>query len=642
MELKFERLLSPGKIGVMNLKNRIVMPPMERSFATPEGYITRQMIDHYAARAKGGVGLVIVEATYIHPTGKGAHQEPGIHDDRCIPGLYNLAEAIKAWGSKAAIQLHHPGSLANPAITGMQLVSSSAIPIPGGAMPRELSLAECAELVEAFAQAARRAKIAGFDAIEIQAGHGKLINQFLSARSNHRTDKYGGDLSGRMTFLLEIIRRVREVVGNRFSITLRINGAENTKGGITIEDSKEIASKIQHEGVDAIHVSLSTPEDRFDPQATRTNGTMFSPRGHLVHLAEQIKSTVSIPVITVGSISPEMGEDILRQGKADFIAIGRALLADPDLPNKLAAGKAGDIRPCIRCNELCLPRWDLGIRCAVNAECGFESYPMLSVTKPKKVLIIGGGPSGMECARIATLRGHEVTIYEKTGQLGGHLIEAAVPDFKEDLKNFRDWLVRQIKQMGISVKLNKEATPQLIATMKPDVIVVATGSVPLRPNIPGINNPNVVTAIDVLLGKASPGNVNIMAGGGAVGCEAALYLAQQGKQVTIVEMLPEVATDCMPTRGILMLLMKEAGVGIRTNLKITKMDKEGITALGQDQGTVKIPGDKVLLAMGMASQAEIYAQLRDKASEVYLIGDAATPARVGEAVRNGYRIGNSI
>jgi 2,4-dienoyl-CoA reductase-like NADH-dependent reductase (Old Yellow Enzyme family)/thioredoxin reductase len=642
MTSKFEQLLSPGTIGSMKLKNRIVMPPMERNFASPDGFITPQMIDHYAARAKGGVGLVIVEATFIQPNGKGFHQEPGIHDDKCVPGLSNLAEAIKAWGSKVAIQLHHPGRLTKTSITGMPLVSPSAISFPGGELPRELTIAECVETVEAFAQAARRAKSAGFDAVEIQAGHGKLINQFLSARSNRRTDKYGGDLNGRMTFMLEIVHRVRETVGGNFPIIFRINGEDGVEGGLTIEDSKLIARKLQEVGVDAIHVSLSSPEARQNPRFIRANGSMFSARGQLVTYAAQIKSAVTIPVIAVGSITPEMGEDILRQGKADFIAMGRASLADAEIPDKLAAGKAEDIRPCIRCEELCLGRIELGVRCTVNAEVGFESYVTPPSLRRKKVFVIGGGPAGMETARIAALRGHEVTLYEKNSRLGGHLIEGTVPDFKEDLKNYRDWLIRQVKQLGVDVKLGKEAAPRIVAKLKPDVIVIATGSIPFRPVIPGIEKSNVVTAIDLLLGEAAPGKQNIVAGGGAIGCEVALYLAQQGKKVTIVEMLPYVATDCLPTRDVLTTRLNDCAVEIKTNLKIIEIHDNHVVALSRDQEMVKIAGDKVILAMGLVSQLDLYTSLKDKAPEVYLIGDANRPARVGEATRDGYRIGNIL
>jgi 2,4-dienoyl-CoA reductase-like NADH-dependent reductase (Old Yellow Enzyme family)/thioredoxin reductase len=639
----FENLLSPGIIDKMKLKNRIVMPPMERNYATPDGFITRQMIDHYAARAKGGIGLAIVEATFICPSGKGFHQQPGIYDDKCIPGLSNLSEAVKEWGCKIAIQIHHAGRQTTTAITGMPLVAPSPIPNPGAEIPRELTIMECEELVEAFGQAARRAKEAGFDAVELHGAHGYLFSQFLSARSNRRTDKYGGDLKGRMSFLLESVRRVRELVGKDFPVIFRINGEDGVEGGLTVDDTKLVARNLQEAGVDALDISAGTPEAWVNPHIIGPTATMFSPRGHLVPLAAQIKSAVSIPVITVSSITPAIGEEILRQGKADLIGMGRELLADPELPNKLASGKHKDIRPCIRCNDLCLGRLDIGVRCTVNAEVGLEGYAILPAAKRKIVAIIGGGPAGMECARIASLRGHDVSIFEKNTQLGGHLIEGTIPEFKKDVRNYKEWLIGQVKKLDIHIKLGEEFTPHKANNLKPDVIVLATGSVPIIPEIPGIRNANVVTAIDILLGKVEPKSKIIVIGGGAVGCEVALYLAEQkGKKISIIEMLPDIAGDALPTRSILLTRLVDAHVEVLTNLKVIEIGNDRIVALGRDHKIVNVEGDQIVLATGLAPRAGLYALLKDKASEVYLIGDACIPARIGEATRDGHRIGNIL
>jgi 2,4-dienoyl-CoA reductase-like NADH-dependent reductase (Old Yellow Enzyme family)/thioredoxin reductase len=650
MTQKFQRLLSPGAIGKLKIRNRIVLPPMVRNYATPDGFVTRQLIDSYAARARGGVGLVIVEATFVHPGGKGWPQGLGIHHDKCIPGLADLVEAVKGWGGKIAIQLHHAGRETASSITGMPLVAPSAIPCPiFGEVPRELTTEEVVELVEAFAQAAVRAKHAGFDAVEMHMAHGYLINQFLSPNTNRRTDKYGGDINGRMAFVLGIVQRTRELVGDDFPVLVRMNGEDFVENGLELDESKQAAQKLQVAGVAALDVSAGTYEGMLDPRGINVAGLtpMYFPRGQLVKYAEQIKSVVNLPVITIGAITPEMGEEILQQAKADFIAMGRNLLADPELPNKLASGEPKDIRPCIRCNEMCIGRVTnvmepRGVRCAVNAELGFESYGIKPVLKHKRVLVIGGGPAGMEAARVSALRGHKVTLYEKKGELGGHLIEASVPSFKEDLRNYKDWLIRQLKKLDIKIELGKEITSQIVDNAKADALIIATGSTYYRPDIPGIDKAIVTTATDMLLGKAVPGNNTILAGGGAIGCETALYLAQQGKKVTIVEMLPQVATDAPQTSAALIAQLIDNGVEILTNLKIVGITGNGVTAVDRSNNVVDVIGDKVVLAMGLISEDRLYQELKDKVHETYLIGDALEPQRVSEATRDGYRRGNSL
>jgi 2,4-dienoyl-CoA reductase-like NADH-dependent reductase (Old Yellow Enzyme family)/thioredoxin reductase len=647
---KFERLISPGTIGNLKIRNRIVMPPMVTNFATPDGFTTRQQIDHYAARAKGGAGLVIVEATSVHPSGKGWQQGLCIHQDKCIPGLANLVEAVKGWGGKIAIQLHHAGRQTASSITGQTLVAPSAIPCPViKENTRELTTEEVGELIEAFAQAAVRARHAGFDAVEIHMAHGYLISQFLSPNTNHRTDKYGGDIDGRMTFILEIIRKIKNLVGNDFPLLVRMNGEDLVENGLELDESKQVAQKLQATGVNALHISAGTVESTLTPRGINVAGLVpyCVPHGQLVKLAEQIKSVVSIPVIAVGAITPELGEEVLQQGKADFIAIGRGLLADPELPNKLLRGEPKDIRPCIRCIEMCNgrianQRLGMGIRCAVNAEFGFESYGIKPALRPKKVLVAGGGPAGMEAARVLALRGHQVTLYEKNRELGGHLIEASVPGFKEDLKDFKDWLIGQLKKLDVKIELCQEITAPNLDNFKSDALIVATGSTVFRPNIPGIDKPFVTTAIDILLGKSAPGNKTIIAGGGAIGCETALYLAQKGKKVIIVEMLPKVATDVPSTGMALITQLKENGVEILTNLKIVGITNEGVTAVDQSKNIVNVTGDKVVLAMGLRPEAGLYQELKGKFHDTYLIGDSLEPQRLAEAIRDGYRVGSTL
>ncbi|MDD4860404.1 MAG: FAD-dependent oxidoreductase, partial [Dehalococcoidales bacterium] len=612
MPAKFENLLSPGFMGTMKLRNRVVLPPMVRNYATIDGIITKRLVDHYAARAKGGAGLIIVESSLVHLSGKAWHQGIGIYDDRCIPGLADLAEAVKSWGCKISIQLTHSGRRNT---LGILVAAPSAIPSRLTLnMPRELTIAEIAELVEAYAQAARRAKQAGFDAVEMHGAHGYLINQFLSPVANKRTDKYGGDINGRTTFVREIIKRTKELCGNSYPIMVRINGEDFAEGGNKIEDTVEIAKILEAAGVAALDIGAGMSEPRSDPGKTRPSTIIsaYGPRGLFVPYAAQVKSAVKIPVIAVGGITPEAGEEILRQGKADFVAMGRSQLADPELVNKVARGELEDIRPCTRCVESCLGRVPLGIRCCVNAEVGFESETLKAALQRKKVLVVGGGAAGMEAARVAALRGHGVTLYEQSGKLGGHFVEATVPDFKSDLKHYYRWLVQQVKKTGVKVELGKVVTVKTVAAAKPDAVIVATGSVACRPEIPGIDKPSVASAIDIMLGKSSAGSVNLVAGGNAIGCETAVYLAQQGKKVVVIEMLADVAADLPATRSELINLMAANNVEIRTGLKVIAITDSGVTAVDSNGKQVELAGDKVVLALGLTAQAGLYDELRDK------------------------------
>ncbi len=643
MSSNYAHLLSPGNIGTMKVKNRIVMPPMVRNFAATDGTITPAVIDHYAARAKGGAGLIIVEASYVQPSGRVWHQGIGIDDDRDIPGLGALTDAVRQWGTKIEIQLVHGGRQSTTPVSKLPVVAPSAVPCPvTGSFPRELSTQEVADLVEAFAQAARRAKVAGFDGVELHGAHGYIMSQFFSAHVNRRGDKYGGDLKGRATIAIETIQRARQLVGDSYPITMRINGRDNVPDGQTIEDAVALARILEAAGVNALHVTVGMGEANLDPRNVATAATMLSPRGHLLDFAAEIKNAVKIPVIAVGSITPEMGEKVLSEGKADFIAFGRQFLADPDFPNKLDRGERENIRPCIRCNEMCMGRILVGIRCTVNPEVGYEGEKLQPAAKAKKVLVVGGGPGGMEAARIAALRGHDVTLYEKNSQLGGHLIEASVPKFKEDIGNYKDWLVRQMDKTGVKVVLGKAVSAATLNQVKPDAVVVATGSTSFRPNIPGIDKPIVAPAIDVLLGKAAPGSHPIVAGGGAVGSELALYLAQQGKDVTLVEMLPQVAADVAPVRNALITQLADARVKILTNTRIAAINDNGVTAISADRNLVDIAGDKVILAMGLVSDNRLYKTIHDKIAEVYVVGDSVEPRRMGEAIHEGYRVGSVI
>ena len=646
MDKRYEKILEPGLIGNVHIRNRTIWPAMIRNYANLDGSVNKKTIDHFAERSKGGAGLIITGAACISREGRSFPNQLAIDRDEMIVGLANLAEAIKAYGAAACIQLHHTGRQTSSENTGLPVVAPSAIASPGLPVPKELTTEECQALVEAYAQSARRAVIAGFDAVELHAAHGYLVSQFLSPRTNKRTDKYGGDLNGRMTFLMETIRRIREVIGSRIGLIVRLNSEDYLPGGIPFEEGKATAIAVAETGlVDALQISGGTYEQAaLNPIPGDSATCMLVPRAHFMRNVAEIKKAVNIPILCSNAMTPELAEEFLEKGELDFVGFGRSMFADSELVNKLRKGQREDIRPCIRCNEFCIGKESItGVRCTVNPECGHEDEgPLRKATPPKRVIIIGGGVAGMEAARVATLRGHKVSLYEKSDKLGGHLHEASVPTFKADLGEIKNWLLRQMDRLHIDVHLNEEFTSDCCRNDKPDTIIVATGSNPLKPHIPGIDGKNVIAGIDLLLGKAEVGENVIVAGGGAVGCETAIWLSEQGKNVTVVEMMPEVVSDSPVTRATVLEMLKRAGVKLSTDTKITAFDEKGISALDKNRNPVRIEGDSIVLAMGMVPNSSLYNSVKDLADDVYVIGDAIHPRRVGDAIHSAYRIASII
>lgn len=639
---QFERLFEPVQVGPLHLNNRIVMPPMCTRLATPDGYVTREMIDYYAERAKGGVGFIIVEYSYIdQKESKAAVSQLGAYHEKLLTGLRELVEAIQIHGPKVALQICHGGRQTIPErINGLTPVGPSAIPCKflsmalGRTNPtRELTLEEIEELVDAFGKAAALAAGAGFDAVEIHGAHGYLICEFLSPYTNHRNDLYGGDLEGRARFPLEVVARVKGSVGPGMAVGYRMSGDEFVNGGLTLEETVRFAQMLEEAGVDYIHVSAGIYESMHHMiQPT------YLPHGYLSHLAQGIKGAVNIPLITVGSFSePEQAEQALREGRADLVSMGRALLADPELPRKAAEGRLEDITPCIRCNDGCIHRFFMGwtVRCATNPACGRETrYGRIErAERPLKVMVVGGGPAGMEAARTAALRGHQVTLYEKEDQLGGLLRAATVPDFKADLRRLMNYLSTQLDKLGVRVELNTEVTPELVRQQTPDVLIVATGSVPVRPDIPGLDRENVLTALDVLLGQVEVGQRIVVAGGGVMGCEVAAYLARQGRKVTIVEMLEDIATDVEPlTRMALLNLLSESEVEVIRGCCLDQVTDEGITVIDRGWQRCCIEADHVLLALGFQPTTELVEAFQGLAPQVHVVGDCLRPGKVIDAI----------
>jgi 2,4-dienoyl-CoA reductase-like NADH-dependent reductase (Old Yellow Enzyme family)/thioredoxin reductase len=636
MSKHYPSLFQPIEIKGLKLKNRLVVPPMGSGFAAEDGSVTERLITYHEARARGGFSLITLEVTAVDgKEGKGSRHQLSIFDDRFIAGFKQLVDRVHKAGAKVGVQLYHPGRVTIPAyIGGLKPVGPSALPDPIWRQEtRELTLEDIRRLVECFAQGARRAKEAGFDIVELHGAHGYLISQFMSGYANKRTDEYGGNFEGFIKFPVEIVRRIRQLVGPDFPVFFRISGDELVPMGRTIPESVEAAKRLVREGVDVIDVSIGVMES-----SAVTSAPPDMEQGFNAGMAAAFKKALSVPIIAVGRINePEIAEEIVSSGKADLIAIGRQSLTDPEWPNKIAEGRKGDIVKCISCNEGCIEGLAIWMRpmitCVQNLALGKEAeYASPHAAKRKKVLIAGGGPAGLEAARTAVLWGHEVILYEKDKALGGQINIADIPPKKDIYNEVILSRARAIKELGVEVHTGEELTPELVKRIAPDVLIVATGSKPLVPKIPGIDRKNVITAAEALKGT-KVGDKVIVVGGGLVGCETADYLAQQGKEVTIVEMLRHTARDVGPSaRYFLRRRMAEKGIKILTSTTVEEITDDGVSVKSGEGSQLLSPVDTVVLATGAESLNELEAKVKDTVPEVYVIGDAAKPGKIMAAV----------
>jgi 2,4-dienoyl-CoA reductase-like NADH-dependent reductase (Old Yellow Enzyme family)/thioredoxin reductase len=633
----------------------VVMPPMTSCYSE-NGYVTDGMINYYAARAKGGTGLVIVEDCIIDtPLGRHGYTDTYIDDDKYIGGLGRLAEAIKACGARAGIQLNHGGRMAGRLRDGQLVMtagetpvapSAIAYPFPGFGAPRELSVAELETIEDKFAEGARRARDAGFDLISIHCSHQYLVEQSLSPLSNQRQDEYGGSFENRLCFLLEIIRKTKQKVGGDFPLICRVSGMEYIEGGLTVDDARMIAKRLESAGIYALNVSHGANPGGLSENSVKplTESPKSEQRGELVHLAVPIKEVVSIPVMTVGRIvTPDLAEEIISQGKADMVCIGRGLITDPEWAKKADEGRESEIRHCIGC-ESCFASTDGSpLQCAINPAAGNEeAYRLTKAEKSKNIIIAGGGSAGMEAARVAAGRGHRVTLYERD-KLGGQLSLSCLPPGKDEFVMFLEFERGQLEKLGVSIK-NEELDYEIIAREEPDAVIIATGARPLKPAIPGIEGENVVTAWQVLGGGMPAGKKTVVIGGGVTGCETAEMLAVNGNWVTIVEMLDAVAGDAvdLPFYHLALLkTLKLLEVEILTGTTVKEITESGIVVeSGGRRSTIE--ADVVVLSLGVEPDNTLAEQLKGSDIEMYVVGDCDVTGKLPEAVRAGFLAGLAV
>ena len=636
---RYPHLCSPLKVGPLTLRNRMASAPTSLATLGPGGHPSLENIAYYELRAKGGACIVTMGDVIVHGTGLAHPEAVLLTDPDVLPALVPLAEAIRRHGAVASIEIDHGGGKANPMFTSDHVSHGpSAIRAAGGYDVEPMSVDFLHEIADAYGKGAAVAKVAGFQMVTLHAGHGWLIHQFLSPLTNHRGDEYGGSFENRCRFMLEVIGRIRAHCGPDFPIEVRMSGTElaDEQGGYTLADGVEIA-KVLDGKVDLIHVSTG---GGHPSGGTVMHPSMFLPHGCNVYLAAEIKKHVSTPVATVGSLSePDKMEQIIASGQADLVCMARALIADPYLPQKVMEGRPEDIRPCQRCYNcqggMFVTR---NMRCAVDPVIGNELRGQIPVplTRPRKVLIAGGGPAGMVAAVTVAKRGHDVTLCEASDSLGGAIRYAKHVPFKKYLDDYLHYLIRQVVRAGVQVRLGARVTPDLAEALAPDVLIAAVGARPIVPKLPGMDLPHVVMG-----GKAHEvigtlGQRVAIIGGGLVGTELAIHLADLGKRPVVLEMRGDYAVDSNPQHKNAIHWQKEHLIDFRLNTRVTAVTPEGLEAVDQAGQPVFVPADSVVVVVGYRADETQVEALRFTAPEFHWIGDCYRPGKVGDAVRMGY------
>lgn len=643
----YSHLFSPLRIGPVTLQNRIIMAPMASHLANHQGMVTDPMIRWYVERARGGAGMIITESNYISLEGRGGVDRSGIHADDRVPGHTRMAEAVHAEGVPILAQLHHAGRQAPPAAIGQYPIGPSTTHLfvrgedPWVGMPcRALAPQEVEQLVRQFGDAAVRAQAAGYDGVHLHGAHGYLINQFLSPRTNLRTDRYGGSPENRARFLLDIVDEVRRRTGPDFALVVRLTGDEKVPEGYRIDYICQVARWLEDSGVDAVDVSAGNFEAyewMLQPQTI--------PEGCLVPLAAAVKQAVNIPVGVVGRIiTPELVEQIVADGSADYVLMGRALIADPELPRKAREGRRLELNECVGCNR-CVDAMTRNDRiiCAVNPLAARETeYTVLPAEAPRRVLVVGGGVAGMEAALVASQRGHQVELYEQSDHLGGQAYLAGLIPTYYSLSRVVHSLSRQLQQQGVPIHLNTRVTKETVAARRPDVLILATGSTPEPAGIPGGGLPHVMQAIDVLAGNACPTGAVAILGGGLIGSCVAEYLAHHGYQVTVVKRSLLIS----PSAGITMRKthagqLSAAGVQILTGAEALAIRPDGVLIRQFDAERV-LPADSVVVARGMRPLLDGWDLPELSGMEVHTAGDCIKPREILEAIHEAFHVARQI
>ncbi len=642
--MKFRKLFQPIEIGKKVAKNRVVLPGLIMGLASEEGGVTDEVMDFYEARAKGGAGLIIVGGAYPEKRGKGYYGMLGIDKDDLINGYRELVSRIKKHHSLAILQILHTGRYARSYVSGFKPVAPSAVPCKlTGETPEELDHKEVLRVRDSFILAADRAYLAGFDGVEIHAGMGYLLSQFLSPFTNRRRDEYGGDLDGRFRIVKEIIEGIRKSTPKNFIIGCRISMEEFIEGGNTIEEGKKIVKKLDELGVHFISIVVGWHESKVPLIAAEV-----PPAGYAKY-AEEAKKITDIPIIYTTRVKdPYLADTLISEGKADMVGLGRALIADPDLPIKAQKGEIESIRPCITCshclstlfNALALKK-ALKVECSVNPRIGEELREMEKAEKRRKVLVIGAGPAGLEAAITLKLRGHDVLLVEREEEIGGMLRVAHIPPYKEDIKRLIEYYGYMLKKLDVKTILKKEVNRKLVDEESPDVVILATGAMHKELNVPIFGNPTIVNAVELLEKKVDVKGEVLIVGGGEVGLEVADLLSDSKEtKVTVIEMLEKVGREVeLVERWLLLKRLREKGVKILTKAKLEEIrDKKAIVKV--EGKVVELYADLIVNAIGMVPNRGLLKEL--EGYEVRLIGDCLEPRKFLDAIREGYKIGIEI
>ena len=639
MDKNYDLLWQPFQLNGLRLKNRIVMAPMCSFTQLSCGVESENGMRHYEERAKGGVGLIQLGAQYIDTKASAGGVSIKFDDIHSIPAATVLVERCHRWGAKVGVQLVcGSGRYSMPNHNGDAPYSSSENPCFGNkkVSTRPMELEEIHALVKAYGTAAANAVKMGLDAINIHAHTGYLLDQFLSPIWNHRQDAYGGSMENRCRIVCEIIEAVRKSVGPSFPIILRFSPEHKFDGGRTIEESLPMIQLFEAAGIDALDLDVGSYEaiDYIFP-------TAYMPDGALAYVCEAVRKVSSLPIINTGSHTPETAVDLLQSGNADLIAFGRQLLADPHFPNKLRVDKREDIRPCLLCNEECVGRLNnrlTQISCAVNPSSGFEThFEITQLPVEQQVIVIGAGPGGLEAARVAALRGCRVTLYDKADHIGGVFGDIATAPFKGRLRALVQWYERQLAQLGVHIVLQREIHVDDAELAAADAIFVATGSLPIIPNLPGLDDKRVIPVLEAHTQGVS-GQKVVVCGGGLSGCDCALELAMQGKEVTLVEMTKRWAADAPGTHRVsLRRCFAEHKVHIANNTRVCGVTSDGVMIEQADGTSAVLEADAIILAFGQRPNSALADSIQQKyPRKTTLIGDCQKIGKVGAAIRDGF------